>query len=184
MMVPKDWLSASWLAAAVCLAAGLVQAQECNDHIPPSTPDARFVDRGDGTVTDLHTGLMWKQCSEGTWSNTQPCDSGVALVFTWQQALQRAADVDEGTAGENLGYHDWRLPNHKELASLVELKCVRPAINTRFFPETPPSGWFSSSSVFADSDGYVWGVRFDTGRDFATSRSLSRPYLRLVRGGL
>lgn len=60
-----------------------------------------FRDNDDGTVTDLATGLMWKQD-----------DSGYGMV--WQDAL---------TYCENLiyaGYSDWRLPNAKELQSIVD----------------------------------------------------------------
>lgn len=30
-----------------------------------TAPDSRYTDNGDGTVTDLATGLIWKQCAEG-----------------------------------------------------------------------------------------------------------------------
>ncbi len=60
-----------------------------------------LVDNGDGTVSDLATGLMWQQADDGTARN-------------WQQALAYA---------ENLvlaGHSDWRLPNAKELQSIVD----------------------------------------------------------------
>jgi hypothetical protein len=60
-----------------------------------------FVGNGDGTVTDLATGLMWQQG-----------DSGVGL--DWEEALAYA---------ENLGlaeHTDWRLPTAKELQSIID----------------------------------------------------------------
>jgi len=60
-----------------------------------------FTDNGDGTVTDRATGLMWQQV-----------DSGKTL--NWQQALAYA----EGLA--LAGHDDWRLPNAKELQSIVD----------------------------------------------------------------
>jgi hypothetical protein len=60
-----------------------------------------FVDNGDGTVTDLATGLMWMKD-----------DSGVGM--NWQDALAYA----EGLSCA--GYDDWRLPNAKELQSIVD----------------------------------------------------------------
>jgi hypothetical protein len=60
-----------------------------------------FIDNGDGTISDEATGLMWMQS-----------DNGEAL--DWQQALRFA----EGF--EWAGYYDWRLPNAKELQSIVD----------------------------------------------------------------
>jgi len=63
-----------------------------------------FVDNGDGTITDNATGLMWAQD-----------DSGKGM--TWEEALAWVQQMNE----ENyLGYSDWRLPNVKELQSIVD----------------------------------------------------------------
>jgi len=63
-----------------------------------------FVDNDDGTITDRATGLMW---SKG--------DSAQGL--NWQDAL---AWVQTKNAESYLGYNDWRLPNAKELQSVVD----------------------------------------------------------------
>ena len=60
-----------------------------------------YLDNGDGTITDLATGLTWMQA-----------DSGNGM--TWSQALQYAENFSYG------GYDDWRLPNAKELQSIVD----------------------------------------------------------------
>lgn len=60
-----------------------------------------FVDNADGTISDKATGLMWQQA-----------DSNIGL--NWQQALQYAQHSTFG------GYSDWRLPNAKELQSIVD----------------------------------------------------------------
>jgi len=60
-----------------------------------------FTDSGDGTVTDSATGLIWAQADSGTGMN-------------WEDAL---AQAEGSTLG---GYDDWRLPNVKELQSLVD----------------------------------------------------------------
>ncbi|MBT7402117.1 MAG: DUF1566 domain-containing protein, partial [Bacteroidetes Order II. Incertae sedis bacterium] len=60
-----------------------------------------FVDNGDGTVTDLATGLMWQQADDG---NTRD----------WEDALEYAEGSSRG------GFGDWRLPNSKELQSIVD----------------------------------------------------------------
>jgi len=61
----------------------------------------QFVDNSDGTITDAATGLTWMQV-----------DSGRAM--NWQEALAYAENL------EYAGYGDWRLPNAKELQSIVD----------------------------------------------------------------
>jgi hypothetical protein len=63
-----------------------------------------FVDNGDQTITDNATGLMWSKT-----------DSGVGL--NWQDSL---AWVQTQNAANYLGHNDWRLPNVKELQSIVD----------------------------------------------------------------
>jgi hypothetical protein len=65
-----------------------------------------FVNHNDGTITDRATGLMWAKEDSGRGMN-------------WQEAL---AWVQQKNAGGYLGYHDWRLPNAKELQSIVDYK--------------------------------------------------------------
>ena len=98
--------------------------QTCDDRIPGHFPD-RFIDLGDGTVLDRATDLVWQRCDLGqTW--TDGACSGYAERLTWQEALQ-AVDTfnqNERDAGRS---DTWRLPNIKELASLVNFHCARPA---------------------------------------------------------
>ena len=61
----------------------------------------QYVDNGNGTITDDATGLMWMQTDNGTG-------------ILWEKALSYA----EGF--EYAGYTDWRLPNAKELQSIVD----------------------------------------------------------------
>ncbi|MCI5150307.1 MAG: DUF1566 domain-containing protein, partial [Candidatus Electrothrix sp. MAN1_4] len=60
-----------------------------------------FVDNEDGTISDLATGLMWQQTDDGTARN-------------WEDALASAEAL------ELAGHDDWRLPNAKELQSIVD----------------------------------------------------------------
>jgi hypothetical protein len=63
-----------------------------------------FVDNGNQTITDNATGLMWAKA-----------DSGVAM--NWQNAL---AWVQTQNAANYLGHNDWRMPNAKELQSILD----------------------------------------------------------------
>jgi hypothetical protein len=173
----------SLLCAALmsALFSPLVQA-DCNANIPLTRPDGRYVDHGDGTVTDTVTGLMWKQCSEG--QSGSGCATGSAALFTWGDALQRVVNVNAGSASENLGYEDWRLPNLKELRSLVETACYSPAINTTLFPATPSTGfWPSSPRVNDSATRFAWVVFFDYGYDDLRYKFNYHPRVRLVRAG-
>jgi hypothetical protein len=89
-------------------------------------------------VTDTATGLTWKRCSEGQSWDGATC-AGSAMYHTWQQALQVADTASYA------GQSDWRLPNAKELASIVEQACYSPAIDEAVFPATPSSYYWSSS---------------------------------------
>jgi len=155
-----------------------VQAQTCNpESIPASTPNSQLQDNGDGTITDLKTGLIWKQCLEG--QSGSDCASGGVETFTWQQALQRAQTVN--SSGGFAGFSDWRVPTIKELSSLVEHQCVDPAINLTRFPNAS-NHWLWSSSAVAGSSNYAWDVFFGNGYPDWLSKNYS-DQLRLVRSG-
>ena len=158
------------------LGAGQAAAQICQpESIPASTPDSQLQDNGDGTITDRKTGLMWKQCSEG--QSGADCASGRAETFTWQQALQQAQAVN--SSGGFAGFSDWRVPNIKELSSLVEHQCAEPAINLTRFPNTLRVGFWSASVVAGDSY-YGSGVHFNGGKT-ERNANYSGYKLRLVR---
>ena len=63
-----------------------------------------LLDNGDGTISDNATGLMWAQNDSGTGLN-------------WEEAL---AWVEQKNTENYLGYDDWRLPDAKELQSIVD----------------------------------------------------------------
>ncbi len=67
-----------------------------------------FLDRGDGTVTDKATGLMWMKIDSAALK------AGKNGAMNWRQALTFAENLDYA------GYSDWRLPNAKELHSIVD----------------------------------------------------------------
>lgn len=162
------------ITAGLLLAAGSLAQAECATF-QSSTPSHHLIDNGDATVTDLSTGLMWQQCSLGQNSETA-CD-GEAINLNWQQALHAAADLN--VQGGLAGHSDWRLPNVKELRSLVEEACYEPAINSERFPNTPSAQYWTSTpnAYIVDCS---WLVAFDTGMaDFFYRDTLLA--VRLVR---
>ncbi|MDO9041311.1 MAG: DUF1566 domain-containing protein [Desulfocapsaceae bacterium] len=170
------------LIFCLCFFAPLhtAQAQFCNDYMAASTPDSQLADNGDGTVTDRKTGLMWKKCVEGqTGSN---CENGYPAIFSWQLALHQPRRINSGPGFA--GYHDWRLPNIKELRSIVEEKCDDPAINLVRFPNSTSGGVWSGSPFFSILNGESWAITFLDGGSGNLDREVYNYFqVRLVRGG-
>ena len=154
-------------AAAACTAASP------NPAVVETTPTATFTPHGDGTVTHELTGLIWKQCAQGT--SGAGCGTGSPSVLTWKAAL--AAAASDSTAG----YHDWRLPNQRELETIVESCGYAPAINLSVFPGTAAEEFWSGTS-YAGSPRYAWLVGFRTGTASYELKTVGL-YVRLVRGG-
>lgn len=147
-------------------------AQECLSDGLETTPNDNFEAVTTSTLLDTTTDLVWRRCAEGqTWDGST-CN-GEAVKYTWQQALQLA---HEASNEDLLG---WRLPNVKELATITERDCVRPAINSSLFPATPPDDFWTSTPSADDPD-RAWVVAF-----FNASHSIKEKdrfiYVRLVR---
>ena len=161
------------LVLAGALAAPAVPAQTCNPAIRPSAPDSRYViNAAQGTVLDKQTGLTWKRCVEG--QSGALCGAGSEAYLNWGAALRQAE------ASTFAGYKDWRLPNSKELESLVEVACYDPAINATVFPNDP-TYWVWASSPYAHYANGAWLVNFGTGDSYGTRNDDGA--VRLVRGG-
>ncbi len=135
-----------------------------------------FEDNGDGTVTDLVTGLTWQQEPS---SNT----------FTWQEAVDYANELELG------GYDDWRVPSAKELFSIGNYGLGWPYLDTEYF--SLASGQVSKDEQYWSNNYYVgvtveggedsaFGVNHVTGHIKAYSANATGPvggkYVRVVRG--
>ena len=143
-------------------------------NIIPSAPDSRYTDNGDSTITDNQTGLMWKQCIEGISNGVGTCDSGIAENVEYTDAISLANSTTFAT------HSDWRLPNLKELASLVEVACAYPAINSTLFPGTPDTDITISSTIDeTNAIRYTWGINFSQG--VPQLQSYVTGFVRLVR---
>jgi len=135
----------------------------------PSYGVNKLKDNGDGTVSDLATGLMWQQADNGAGIN-------------WEQALK----VAQRRNSENyLGHNDWRLPNTKELQSIVDYTRspyatdsanVGPAIDPMFSCTAIKNGggkadypyyWTSTSAIAKPNGAYTnaWYVAFGQAED-------------------
>jgi Protein of unknown function (DUF1566) len=139
-----------------------------------------YRDNGDGTVTDLVTGLMWQQSPDLDGDG----DIDVADKLSYDEALAGAESFDLA------GYDDWRLPNIKEAYSLIQFNGVDPSgyegtdisglipfIDTDYFDygygdtnagERIIDSQFATTSLYVSEtmggDATMFGVNFADGR--------------------
>lgn len=165
--------------------AAQIETQTCPPVAFRNTPTERFTNHGDGTVTDKETGLMWQHCLDGL--SGDDCLSGEAIEYSWTAALQRAEMLNSSTGIAN--YVDWRVPNIKELLSIVERGCISLSsltINTEVFPNSQTGDfhaeWSSTpyleTGPFTYSSAYV--LRFSHGAPGPLYK-IAGTGLRLVR---
>jgi hypothetical protein len=105
----------------------------------------RYIPSADGAeVMDTKTGLVWRRCAEGmVWnSEAETCD-GSPTQFTWTKSLAHAKDNRAG---------GWRIPNLKELLSIVDYKKFNPSIDLLAFPNTPAEGDFYTTNLRAEDN--------------------------------
>ena len=145
--------------------------------------DDRYTDNLDGTISDAKTGLMWMKCTYGqdydTESNT--CGNG-AIPGDWLSAFTNAAASNSANNGNGaFAFTDWRLPNVKELGSIVDFGSHSPAINQSIFLNTASAAYWSSTPSKAD-DTQAITIGFQAGNYGAAARNTTATtYLRLVR---
>lgn len=161
------------------VSAMLVHGTPRSESASPSGPSAkardRFTPTADGSqVKDAWTGLVWRRCVEGMeWNQSaQTCD-GVPTWFTWKEALEHAWARRHG---------GWRMPNIKELFSIVSLEHYSPAIDPVAFPNPwgHSFGYASSTAMsFNGEDLFVQNVYFLAGSVYPYD--WDRWGLRLVR---
>lgn len=147
-------LASSFTAITMILAlagwgtTALAQNDHCQDGTGSSeatTPSRDFIDLGGGVVEHEPTGLQWSRCALGQTFQSGRCQ-GPADVFFWNEAKDAVEQLNR--SGRLGGHNDWRLPTVEELATLIEKCRETPAINTEIFPDTPWSGFWTSTLHF------------------------------------
>jgi len=131
-------------------------------------PAPRFADHGNGTVTDNLTSLMWTK------------NANLGGYKTWQGALDYVASLN---VSHYLGYSDWRLPNRKELFSLIDHSLYNPALPVDHpFTIVQTYNYWSSTTYDYNPD-LAWSVHMWYGNMDYGSKSDVSPYAWPVRGG-
>jgi hypothetical protein len=151
-----------------------------------------FIDNGDGTITDTNTGLMWEKKGAGisgdhnvdttyAWSN-----ENTGTIWDWIDRVN-----SEGGTGY-AGYNDWRIPNRRELDSLVDMSRSGPSVSPEFhsgcLAPCPPTTCsctlrndYWSSTTAAHRDNLAWTVEYDRGKSNDRLKGSKRA-VRAVRG--
>jgi len=116
-------------------------------------PTPRFTDNGNGTVTDNLTGLIWTRNAKALG------------MKTWSAALDAANNLKSGDAGLADGSQagDWRLPDVRELQSLIDYGRSHPALPAGHPFTNVGSNPFWSSSTYTYDITYAWRVYFADG---------------------
>ncbi|PWQ95257.1 DUF1566 domain-containing protein [Leucothrix arctica] len=170
----KSITHATLVTLLLSVSSAAFAAQVCNENTEQLAPNSRY-ELSDGEAKDKQTGLIWKRCMEGqAWSQETSTCEGSPIARNWLQAHQ---EVPEG----------WRLPNIKELISIVEYGCGNPAINLSIFPTTTVASVWSSSlskapmyANFRPADQLSWAVYFQDGAT-GSNRANSALLTRLVK---
>jgi hypothetical protein len=121
---------------------------------------SRFVDNGDSTITDVISGLIWQKDSS---------DNG-----SWEEAISYCENLTLGSQS------NWRIPNVKELESIVDYTKKSPSIDATFFLNTPSTTLTWASTTHANGTVEAWGVLFSFGTCQISNKS-SNHRIRCVR---
>ncbi len=168
----KKWIAPFALLASV----GTATACEIQNNLESTAPANRFTLNADGTAVDNLTQLMWARCAHGTeWDQeAQGCPEVGSGFTVWYDA------VDVANNSTYAGFDDWRLPNIKELVSIMEVACSRPAINTTVFPGSRVTSTYWSSTPDQYHQSNVWTVDH-LGGVGAANRDYDTGHVILVR---
>jgi Protein of unknown function (DUF1566) len=138
-----------------------------------------YIDNGNGTVTDNVSGLTWEKKT----------NTNVNEVYTWADALAYVAALNAMNGGQGFaGYNDWRMPNVRELQSILDYGRLQPMIDPTFGPTVGilnfVNFWSSTTAVTVYYPGTsAWAVDFLNGEMLAFGKG-SFLRIRAVRGGL
>jgi hypothetical protein len=113
--------------------------------------DSRFLPDNE-IVIDNHTGLMWTKNA-----------SLFEFPMSWEEALNNVKELN--TKGLH-GYQNWKIPNRKELLSLMSYKAINPSL-----PDTHPftdifAGYYWTSTTCARLPNQAWYIHLGGARVF------------------
>ena len=143
----------------------------------------RFVDNSNGTMTDRLTGLIWLKETQCTTFFSG--DITGANNRSWAQAIAAANQLSSPYCGLSDGSQvgDWRLPNRKELISLIDDARFQPALPIDC-PLVLPNAYYWSSTTVSRQPTAAWVINLDVGYMDGGLDKLNNSSVWAVRGGL
>jgi hypothetical protein len=154
-----------------------------------------FVDNGDGTISDLSTGLMWEKKDNAAGIH----DKDNKYTWTTGTETMNGTLVSEFLASLNAGggfagYKDWRIPTRFELETLLDVQALTPTTPLAFATGCPTNctvltcsctrvSLYWTSTTFRVQTTGAWTVDFSDA-DTAPILKTTELYARAVRGGL
>jgi hypothetical protein len=135
-------------------------------------PEPRFTDKGDGTVKDELTGLIWLK------------DADCIEAKVWSDALTTCNSLADGQCGlrDDSEPGDWHLPNVRQLHSLVDFSRSDPALPAGHLFTDFKLGSYWSSTSYARNTGHAWRVSMFIGLVNSNSKD-NLYYVLPVRSG-
>jgi hypothetical protein len=136
-------------------------------------PTPRFTDNGNGTVTDNLSRLIWMK------------NASAFGTKNWADALTTANTLASGSGGLNDGSKagDWRLPNPRELQSLIDFGRFTPALPEGHpFTGVDSTLYYWSSTTYAFLTSLAWAVHLSDGIQYNRNKNDSEN-VWCVRGG-
>lgn len=144
-----------------------------------------FRDNGDGTIADLNTGLVWeKKSDDGSQHDKDD-------VYTWDAAF--SVHIAALNTTRFAGYGDWRLPNAREIQTIVDYGMGTPAVAAEFNSAcvsgcsvtqcscTALDNYWSSTTIDVERYG-AWRLLFPDG-DLHGGQKRDADAVRAVRAG-
>ena len=153
VQIPQTGQAGCWDAngsSIACAGSG----QDAAKSFGAALPSSRFIDNGNGTKTDNLTGLVWLK--------TGACFG----TLSWANAVNGVASLSNGSCGLSDGSSagDWRLPNRKELMSLInwQQQSMSTWLISQGFTNIQNGLYWSSSTLLSNSNN-AYGVDLGSG---------------------
>jgi hypothetical protein len=168
----------------------------------------RYRDEGNGTIKDRNTKLVWeKKSNDGgihnqgtrlTWDEAFDYVNTLNNICANDETVDCSVNGDADCAGVGglcgfTGKRDWRLPNEKELQSIVNFEVFNPVVSSEFNTNCVAGSTvltgsctavaaYWSSTTFTINPNAAWLLDFSLGDVFAVNKFFTL-FVRAVRGG-